>query len=101
MAARWQIGISLVALGALACRAQAPQQSAERPLVLVYQPLGADPAPLARLLERFRQKTGREVEAQVIPNDSDVAHQYFLSALEGGSSAFDVLVVDVIWVSEF
>ncbi|MET0595834.1 MAG: ABC transporter substrate-binding protein, partial [Polyangiaceae bacterium] len=30
-----------------------------------------------------------------------VAHQYFLTALEGGGGDFDVLIVDVVWVAEF
>jgi multiple sugar transport system substrate-binding protein len=38
--------------------------------------------------------------SEILPNDTDAAHQYFLTALEGGA-AFDVFVVDIIWVQEF
>lgn len=41
------------------------------------------------------------LETQLLPNDSDVAHQYFLTSLAGEGADFDVLVADVVWVPEF
>ena len=93
--------ILAASLALLACRGPRPVDP-DRPLVLVYQPLGTDPRPLDRLLDSFRaEHPGVRVKAQLIPNASDLAHQYFLTALGGGSTDFDVLVVDVIWVPEF
>jgi multiple sugar transport system substrate-binding protein len=71
-------------------------------LVFRNQPLGDSDAAFRALLDRFeRTHPGVTVEAQPLPNASDVAHQYFLTALEGGATDFDVLVADVIWVPEF
>jgi multiple sugar transport system substrate-binding protein len=64
--------------------------------------LGANPAPLRQLLSAYERKHPEvEVIPETLPNASDIAHQYFLTALEGGSQDFDVLVVDLIWVQEF
>ncbi|MDQ3263450.1 MAG: ABC transporter substrate-binding protein [Myxococcota bacterium] len=71
-------------------------------LVFVYQPLGSDPRPLQELIDGYAAAHPEvKLELQLIPNASDVAHQYFLTALEGGSTAFDVFVIDTVWVSEF
>ena len=70
-------------------------------LVFKYQPLGPDPGPMRELLADFeRAHPNVEVATEVLPNDTDAAHQYFLTALEGGAN-FDIFVVDVIWVQEF
>lgn len=93
----------LAALSLCGCREPAPGRlSPEAPLVLVYQPLGGDAAAFEGLLSGFRAANpGVGVRAQLIPNASDLARQYFLTALEGGSTEFDVFVIDVIWVAEF
>jgi multiple sugar transport system substrate-binding protein len=71
-------------------------------LVFVHQPLWGDPAPFTALLDTFRRAHPEiELETQLLPNDSDVAHQYFLTSLEGGSADLDVFVADVVWVPEF
>jgi multiple sugar transport system substrate-binding protein len=70
-------------------------------LVFKYQPLGPDPTPMQGLLADFeRAHPDVAVATEQLPNDSDTAHQYFLTALEAGAD-FDVFVVDVIWVQEF
>lgn len=85
------------------CQPREPESSAGRPrLVFRHQPLSGDPAPFHALLADFqRQHPEVELVAELLPNSSDLAHQFFLTALEGGSADFDVLVVDVIWVPEF
>jgi trehalose/maltose transport system substrate-binding protein len=67
-----------------------------------HQPLGSNPGPLRELIDGFA-KTHPEVDvvSEALPNASDVAHQYFLTALEGGAGHFDVFVVDLIWTPEF
>lgn len=70
--------------------------------MFVHQPLGGDASAFEALLDRFRREHPEvELVTQLLPNASDVAHQYFLTTLEGGSREIDVLVVDVIWVPEF
>lgn len=69
--------------------------------MFVHQPLWGDPAPFAALLDEFRRAHPEvALETQLLPNDADVAHQYFLTALEGRAE-LDVLVADVVWVPEF
>ena len=99
----------LSALGALSCLAIACRndRSDERPgeplarLVVKYQPLGESDA-LARLFRSFEAAhPGVRVVAEELPSSSDLAHQFFLTALEGASRDFDVFVVDTVWVAEF
>jgi multiple sugar transport system substrate-binding protein len=67
-----------------------------------YQPFGSNPAPLRDLIAAYEQKhPDVEVVTEALPNSSDVAHQYFLTALEGGARDFDVFVMDLIWTPEF
>ncbi len=91
--------------GASACRARSTGSSLESGrvrLVFKHQPLGIDNRPLRQLIAAY-ERTHPEVDVvtEVLPNASDVAHQYFLTALEGGARDFDVLVLDVVWVQEF
>jgi len=70
-------------------------------LVLKYQPLGESDA-FHRLLRAFEaDHPGVSVTAEALPTSSDVAHQFFLTALEGEARDFDVFVVDVVWAPEF
>lgn len=72
------------------------------PLTFVYQPLGGNAAELDAILDEFRARHPEiALRTQLLPNASDVAHQYFLTSLEGQSESVDVLVVDVVWVAEF
>lgn len=69
-------------------------------IVFKHQPLWGDPGPFRALLAEFERSSGVEVVTEPLPNDSDVVHQFFLTALEGGARDFDVFVVDVVWVAE-
>ncbi len=70
-------------------------------LVFKYQPLGPDPTVMRHLIADFERAHPEVVVAsELLPNDSDIAHQYFLTALEAGAD-LDVFVVDIIWVQEF
>lgn len=69
-------------------------------MVFKHQPLWGDPAPFRARLEAFERAKGVRVVTEVLPNASDVLHQYYLTSLEGGSADFDVLVIDVVWVAE-
>ncbi len=103
---RWLTVVFSIAIAVTACRQSETQLdvvhgSGRQRLVFKYQPLGSDPAPMRRLLADFeRQHPNLEVVTELLPNDTDAAHQYFLTALEAGAN-FDVLVVDIIWVQEF
>jgi len=71
-------------------------------LVLKHQPLWGDPGPFEALLASFQQNhPDVELVTEPLPNASDIVHQFFLTALEGGARDFDVFLVDVVWVPEF
>ncbi len=94
---------ALLVAAALALGCGRAERTAPRAVrvVLRYQPLGADPAPLERLVEAFeRENPGVRVALQAIPNDSDLAHQLLVTALGAGAEDLDAFVVDVIWVAE-
>src|SRR5687767_6901733 len=85
---------------ALACR-RAAQETVRTPdgklrLVVKYQPLGDAPV-FQELLRAFeREHPELRVVSEALPNASDLAHQFFLTALGGGARDFDVFVVDVV-----
>src|SRR5262245_61988317 len=94
----------LAAIGVAGCqRSRAGGgASGKHQIVFKHQPLWGDPAPFRGLLDEFRAKNPDvEVITEPLPNASDVVHQYFLTALEGGARDFDVFVMDVVWVPEF
>lgn len=88
----------------MSCRSEriaALRRQGKIPLVVKYQPLGESDT-FHRLLRAFEaQHPGVVVVAEALPSSSDVAHQFFLTALEGQARDFDVFVVDIVWVAEF
>ena len=82
--------------------AEAPRQDGHAQLVFRHSrmPTGADP--LLPLLREFEQRhPGVTVRSEPLPWTADVQHQFFVINLEGRSTGFDVLMLDVIWVAEF
>jgi multiple sugar transport system substrate-binding protein len=58
--------------------------------------------PLPGLLREFEARhPGVRVQSESIPWSADEQHQFYVVNLEGGSPGIDVLMLDVIWVSEF
>ena len=98
-------GLAALALDAGGCRRR-PVVERRPPgpirLVFQHQPFLGDPSPLRRLFEDFeRDNEGIVVAAELLPSAPGAVHQYYLTALEGGSRDFDVFIIDVIWVAEF
>ena len=87
------------AAGAIGCRPK--PRAHEGALVIKHQPLWGDPAPFRAMLASFERASGVRVVTEMLPNNSDVLHQYLLTSLEGEIADFDVLVIDVVWVAEF
>lgn len=78
--------------------------SESEPITLVFKHakiLGpADPVP--ELLREFeRRHVGVRVKAESLSWNSDDQHQFFVINLEGRGAAFDVMMLDVVWVAEF
>ncbi len=92
----------LVGLGGCRRDEAAGEAAGRTRLVFKYQPLWGPPEPFRELLARFERENPRvELVTEALPNASDLAHQFFLTSLEGGARDFDVLVADVVWVPEF
>jgi len=71
-------------------------------VVFKHGKIAGDPAQFRDLLDRFEQKhPGIKVKDETLPASTDEQHQYYVINLEGGSTDFDVLSMDVIWVPEF
>jgi multiple sugar transport system substrate-binding protein len=103
MSRRRALAAGLFALGAGGCLLTgAPEERPSGPihLVLKVHSLG-DPGPLDRLLSSFeRAHPGVVVTVERLPNAAGAVHQYYVTALEGRTRDFDVLLIDVIWVAE-
>lgn len=58
--------------------------------------------PLPHLLQEFEARhSGVHVKSEALPWNTDEQHQFYVINLEGGSTPFDVMMLDVIWVPEF
>lgn len=89
--------LSLAAI-ATACR-ETPRT--ENTVVFKHGKVPGEAGHLLKLLDRFQTETGIRVVSETLPSSSDLQHQYFITALEGGGADLDVLSMDVIWVPEF
>ncbi len=80
----------------------APAPKERTRIVLRHQPLWGDPTAFRELLAGFsRSHPEIEVVTELVPNDEDLLHQMYLTALDGGDQSFDVMVLDIVWVAEF
>lgn len=71
-------------------------------LVFKHGKLFGDPAALRALIDGFeRAHPGVTVREETLPSSSDDQYQFYAINLQAGSSAFDVLAVDIIWVAGF
>jgi multiple sugar transport system substrate-binding protein len=71
-------------------------------LVFKHGKIAGDAAAFRRLLDRFESENpGVMVRDETLPASTDEQHQYYVINLEGRSTDFDVLSMDVIWVPEF
>ncbi len=80
------------------------ERTAQESTVIVFKhgKIAGDPAKFSRLLDEFEaQNPGISVRDEVLPASTDEQHQFYVVNLEGKSSDFDVLSMDVIWVPEF
>lgn len=96
--------VLLLLVALTGCPRHESAEPRERDIELVFrnQPLLGPTGAFEALLRDFEAKhPGVRVRTEPVPNASDLAHQFFLTSLEGGSSDFDLLLLDVIWVAEF
>lgn len=71
-------------------------------LVFKHGKIAGNYALFRKLLDSFEaQNPGIKIRDETLPAATDDQHQFYSINLEGGSSDFDVLSMDVIWVPEF
>jgi len=71
-------------------------------IIFKHGKIAGDPEPFRQLLERFeKENPGIKIKDETLPASTDEQHQFYVINLEGKSSDFDVLSMDVIWVPEF
>jgi multiple sugar transport system substrate-binding protein len=93
-------GALLMALLAAGCGG-ASESAQATTIVFKHGKVPGEHRLLRELLDRFEAESGVRVVDETLPSSSDVQHQYFITTLEGGASALDVLAMDVVWVPEF
>jgi multiple sugar transport system substrate-binding protein len=71
-------------------------------VVFKHGKIAGDPETFRSLLRRFEaENPGILVKDETLPSSTDQQHQFYVISLEGRSSEFDVVSMDVIWVQEF
>ena len=84
-----------------------PCASQDRParettIVFKHGKIAGDQMAFRAIIEEFeRRNPGIRVRDEVLPSSTDEQHQFYVINLEGRSSDFDVISMDVIWVQEF
>ena len=57
---------------------------------------------IKELIKKFEKlHPNIQVKEEILPNHSDIQHQYYVINLEGNTPNIDVLSMDVIWIKEF
>ncbi|MEW6665456.1 MAG: ABC transporter substrate-binding protein [Thermodesulfobacteriota bacterium] len=81
---------------------RSPPEGGQRVIVFKHGKVAGDPERFKALLHRFEAThPGLKVKDETLPASTDEQHQFYAINLEAGSSDFDVLSMDVIWVQEF
>src|SRR5882762_1091933 len=93
----------LVVVAALAAGcAGGPAESGPVTLVFKHAKILGPSDPVPGLLREFEKRhPGVRVQAESLSWNSDDQHQFFVINLEGRGAAFDVMMLDVVWVAEF
>ncbi len=81
-----------------------PKKDKTETTVLVFKhgKIAGDAETLRNLLLKFEiEHPGIKVKDETLPASTDEQHQFYVINLEGKSSDFDVISMDVIWVPEF
>jgi multiple sugar transport system substrate-binding protein len=94
--------VLLLSFFAMGCPAPVKDKAENIVLVFKHGKIAGDPEALRGLLIKFENEhPGIKVKDETLPSSTDEQHQFYVINLEGKSSDFDVLSMDVIWVPEF
>jgi multiple sugar transport system substrate-binding protein len=92
----------VLALAVLAGCAERPRGAQPATLVFKHAKILGPTDPIPALLREFeRRHPGVTVRSEPLTWTSDEQHQFYVINLDGATPAFDVLLLDVIWVPEF
>jgi trehalose/maltose transport system substrate-binding protein len=92
----------LAALALLAGCAERPRGDGPATLVFKHAKILGEHDPIPGLLREFeRRHPGVAVRSEPLTWTSDEQHQFYVINLDGATPAFDVLLLDLIWVPEF
>ena len=93
---------ALALLLALAACVREPAGPDAITLVFKHAQILGPADPLPALLRAFEARhPGVHVKSEALPWSTDEQHQFYVVNLDGGGPAFDVMMLDVIWVPEF
>ncbi|NOX88027.1 MAG: ABC transporter substrate-binding protein [Calditrichaeota bacterium] len=53
------------------------------------------------IAEFEKENPGVHVREEILPSNTNVQHQFYVTSLESGAADFDVFLIDVIWTPEF
>jgi multiple sugar transport system substrate-binding protein len=91
-----------VSVFVVGCARQAATQANSRVTIVFKHAKYPHSEYLQQLIERFQaEEPGIHVREEILPSSTDQQHQFYVINLEGGSSDFDVMDMDTIWVPEF
>jgi multiple sugar transport system substrate-binding protein len=94
--------LALAALVALTGCAEPPRGAAPATIVFKHAKILGPLDPIPGLLREFeRRNPGVTVRSEPLTWTSDEQHQFYVINLDGATPAFDVLLLDLIWVPEF
>src|SRR6266508_3017398 len=92
----------VLSLAPACARKETKEQEGTTLLVFKHGRISSESEPLRQVLDRFeKENPGIRVKDETLPASSDEQHQFYVINLEGRSTEFDVLSVDVIGVPEF
>ena len=83
-------------------RKRPTEEAAGNVIVFKHGKISGDPSIFRAILDRFESENPEiSVREEILPASTDEQHQFYTLNLEGRTSDFDVLSMDVIWVPEF
>jgi len=86
----------------IGCTPSNKDNSAFTVIVFKHGKIAGDPEHFKNVLKRFEEENpGIIIKDEILPASTDEQHQFYVINLEGKSSDFDVMSMDVIWVPEF
>jgi multiple sugar transport system substrate-binding protein len=84
------------------CEKRGPGETSISAIVFKHGKFAGDPELFKGLLQKFeKENPGIRVKDETLPSSTDEQHQFYVINLEGKSTDFDVIGLDVIWVQEF